>query len=129
MGSHLELHDSRVSRIEWVDKVVMIHFSHAHIHKSKGSPGRDPGTGWSQEAQLVLWEASVAGGLPPLPNTISDGFLEVGGIRHEGLPLPFRRKVDARLHLLFIDGSQAEIIGKRPTIVLLGTPIYLENYS
>jgi hypothetical protein len=29
--------------------------------------------------------------LPMLPNTISEGFLEVGGIRHEVIPLPFAR--------------------------------------
>lgn len=129
MRSGLELHDSRVSQIELVDGVAMIHFSHAYIHKSKGKPGRDPGTGWSQEAQLVIWGASASGPLPPLPNTISEGFLEVGGIRHELIPLPFRRKVGARLYLLFVDGVQAEIVGDKPLINLLGTPIYLEEFS
>ena len=129
MGSHLELHDSRVSRIEWVDKVVMIHFSHAHIHKSGGKSSHDLGSAWSREAGLILREAAATRPAPVLPNTIAEGYLEVGGIRHEGLPLPFKRKVDARLYLLFIDGSQAEIIGKRPTVVLLGAPIYLQNFS
>ena len=59
-----------------------VHFSHAYIHKSKGSPGRDHGTGWSQEALLVLSGVAACGPLPTLPNTISDGFLEVGGIKH-----------------------------------------------
>ncbi len=129
MGSHLELYDSRVNRINWADDVVMVHFSHAHIRKSKGKPGRDLGTSWSREAGLILREAAATGPLPTLPNTISEGYLEVGGIRHEDIPLPFKRKVDARLYLLFVDGGRVEIIGKRPTIVLLGTPIYLENYS
>ncbi len=129
MGSHLELYDSRVNRINWVDDVVMVHFSHAHIHKFKGKPGRDLGTSWSREAGLILREAAATGPLPTLPNTISEGYLEVGGIRHEDIPLPFKRKVDAKLYLLFVDGGQVEIIGKRPAIVLLGTPIYLENYS
>ena len=129
MSSHLELHDSRVSRIEWVDGVVMVHFSHAHIRKSQGKSGRDLGTSWSREVGLILREATATGPMPALPNTISEGYIEVGGIRHEDIPLPFQRKVDARLLLIFIDGAQVEIIGKRPTIVLLGTPIYLENYS
>ena len=129
MSSRLELHDSRVSRIELVDGAAMIHFSHAYIHKSKGKPGRDSGTGWSQEAELVLREATVSGPLPPLPNMISEGFLEVGGIRHEFIPLPFKRKVGARLYLLFVDGAQAEIVGEKPILELLGTPIYLEDVS
>ena len=107
----------------------MVHFSHAHIHKSKGSPGRDLGASWSREAGLILREAIAIGPMPALPNTISEGYLEVGGIRHEDIPLPFKRKVDAKLYLLFVDGGRVEIIGKRPTIVLLSTPIYLKGYS
>jgi len=129
MSSALELHDSRVSHIELAEGVATIYFSHAYVHKSKGKPGRDPGTGWSQEAELVLLEAAVSGPLPPLPNTIAEGFLEVGGIRHEPIPLPFKRKVKARLYLLFVDGTETEIVGNKPVIELLGTPIYLEDFS
>jgi len=125
----LELHDSRVSCIELLDGLAMIHFSHAYVHKSKGTPGRDSGTGWSQEAKLVLWGATASAPLPALPNTISEGFLEVGGIRHELIPLPFKRKVGAKLYLTFIDSVQTVIAGNRPLIELLGTPIYLEDFS
>ena len=127
MSNGLELHDSRVSRIEWVDDVAKICFSHACIHKSKGKPGKDPGTVWSNEAKLIMWHSAASGPLPALPNTISEGFLEVGGIRHELIPLPFRRKVGAKLYLQFADGAEIEIIGKRPQIELLGTPIFLED--
>jgi len=73
--------------------------------------------------------ATLSAPLPPLPNTISEGFLEVGGIRHELIPLPFKRKVGAKLYLTFVDGVQTEITGNRPSIELLGTPIYLEDFS
>lgn len=129
MSDALELHNSRVSHIEWMDGVVRVLFSLAYIHKSKGQPGSDPTTLWSQEAELVMLEAVASGPLPPLPNTIDEGFLEVGGIRHELIPLPFKRKVGARLQLQFADGAATEIIGKRPLIELLGTPIYLEDFS
>jgi hypothetical protein len=68
-----------------------------------------------------------SGPLPPLPNTIDEGFLEVGGIRHELIPLPFKRKVGARLKLQFADGAVSEILGRRPFIELLGAPIFLEE--
>ncbi len=129
MSSGLELHDSRVAYIELTDGIATIQFSHAYIHKSKGTPGRDRGTGWSQEAQLLLWEAAASAPLPSLPNTILEGFVEVGGIRHELIPIPFKRKVGAKLYLAFVDGSQIEITGKRPVLELLGTPIYLEDFS
>lgn len=129
MRSGLELHDSRVSQIEVRDGVATIFFSHAYIHKSKGAPGTDRGTGWSQEAQLVIFGVGTLGRVPSLPNTISEGFLEIGGIRHEILQLPFKRKVGARLYLVFTDGTGIEIIGERPFIELGGAPIYLDEFS
>jgi len=127
MRSGLELHDSRVSRIEWVNGDAVIHFSHAYIHKSKGSPGKDSGTAWSQEAQLVMQGASSELPLPLLPNTIAEGHLEVGGIKHEIIPLPFKRRVGAKLCLVFVDGTQMQIVGDKPFVELLGAPIYLED--
>lgn len=116
-----------MSHIDLSDGLATIYFSHAYIHKSTGTPGMDRGTGWSQEARLVLSEVATSGPLPVLPNTISEGFLEVGGIRHELIPLPFRRKVGARLYLIFVDGGQIEFMGKRPYIEFLGAAIYLED--
>lgn len=131
MSSALELHDSRVSRITCVNGRVVIHFSHAYIHKSKGTPGREPGTGWSQEAELVMEDATLSGPLPPLPlpNTIVEGFLEVGGVKHELIPIPFKRKVAAILRLTFTDGTGIEIVGQKPILELLGKAIYLEDFS
>ena len=130
MSNALELHDSRVSQIELLDGVATIYFSHAYIHKSKGRAGRDRGTAWSQAALLVLSEVQCHQPLQLiLPNTISEGFLEVGGIKHEIIPLPFKRKVGANLYFSFIDGTEIALSGIRPFLELLGTPIYLENFS
>lgn len=127
MKSGLELHDSRIDTLELFNGNAIVHFSHAYLHKSKGTPGRDPGTGWSQEALLLLSGVVDCAVLPVLPNTISEGYLEVGGIKHTVLPLPFKRKVDARLYLVFSDGTHLEIVGTRPIVELLGKPIYLED--
>ena len=127
MKAALELLDSRLDQIDLVDGGAIIHFSHAYIHKSAGTPGQDPGAGWSQEAQLVLASVSGSRVLPALPNTISDGYLEVGGIRHELIPLPFSRRGKATLSLVFVDGSQLEISGERPVVELSGTAKFLEN--
>ena len=119
-----------MSQIELLDGVATIYFSHAYIHKSKGRAGRDRGTGWSQAALLVLSEAQYH--QPSqliLPNTISEGFLEVGGIKHEIIPLPFKRKVGVSLYFSFIDGTEIALSGIRPFIELLGAPIYLEDFS
>ena len=129
MASALELYDSRVSRIDEANGIVSVHFSHAYIHKSSGAPGKSAGTGWSQEAVLTLFDVGALPELPPLPNTIAEGFLEVGGIRHELIPLPFKRKVGARLVLVFVDGAQIEIVGDMPVIELKGSAIFLEDFS
>ena len=129
MKSALELHDSRVDEVTVSGSEATVHFSHAYIHKSKGTPGRDPGTGWSQEALLVLSDVAVNGPLPTLPNTISDGFLEVGGVKRTLLILPFKSKAAARLHLVFADGGCLEIIGKRPAVELLGRAIFVEDFT
>lgn len=76
-----------------------------------------------------MGDAILSGPLPPLPNTIAEGSLEVGGIRHELIPIPFKRKVAARLRLMFADGTAIEIVGQGPFLELLGKPIYLEDCS
>jgi hypothetical protein len=129
LSSGLELYDSRVSQIELLDGVAAIYFSHAYIHKSKGTPGRSGGTGWSQAARLILSDVKDQQSLQlSLPSTIAEGYLEVGGIRHEIIPLPFKRKVGAKLYLSFSEGGELELVGSRPYIELLGAPIFLEDY-
>jgi hypothetical protein len=129
MSSGLELADSRVNYIAQDEGVVVVHFSFACIFRSKGKPGQDLGTEWGQEAELIFQNAELFGPLPPLPNSIADGYLEVGGIKHEVVPLPFQRKVRAKLNLMFVDGSEIEIVGDKPVIELLGKPIYLEDFT
>jgi hypothetical protein len=129
MSSGLELADSRVNYIAQEEGIVVVHFSFAYIYRSKGKPGRDPGTEWGQEAELIFQNAELSDPLPPLPNSIADGFLEVGGIKHEVVPLPFQRKVRAKLNLVFVDGSEIGIVGDKPVIELLGKPIYLEDFT
>ena len=129
MSSGLELADSRVSYLIHEDGIAVVHFSFAYIFKSKGKPGRDPGTGWSQEAELVFQDAKLSDPLPPLPNPIADGYLEVGGIKHEIIPLPFKRKVRATLNLVFVDDLELLIDGDKPILELLGKAIYLEDFT
>ena len=129
MSSALELHDSRVSDIDEADGIVRVFFSHAYIHKSSGAAGKSAGTGWSQEAVLTLFDVASYPERPPLPNTVHEGVLEVGGIPHEVIPLPFKRKVGARLALTFVDGTRIEIIGDKPVIELKGNAIFLEDFS
>ena len=130
MASGLELYESRISEIDISEGVATIYFSHAYILKSKGRPGRDSGAGWSQAARLILSEPENHGpGQWSLPSTIAEGYLAVGGIQHEVIPLPFRRKVVTRLHLFFREGGELNLLGSRSCIELLGSPIFLEDFT
>lgn len=124
MASGLDLFESRIDHIDVINGIVKIHFSHACIRKTKGKLGVDSGAAWSREAELMMREASIAS-VPALPNSIAEGFIEVGGIRHEMIPLPFQRKCGARLFLQFADGAEMEVIGEKPIVTLLGAAIYL----
>lgn len=129
MSSGLELYNSRVKHIARENGAVVIQFSVAYILKVRGIPGCDPGSEWSQEANVILEEATISGALPPLPNTIDDGFLEDDGTRHEVIPIPLNCKTKVRLFLRFIDNTEVEIAGTMPRIDLIGSPIFLEQIS
>jgi hypothetical protein len=127
MGSALDLYESRVSRLERAGDGVAVHFSHAYIHRTRGTPGRDPGTGWSQPAIIWLHRATAAGDLGALPANLQGGYLESGGARFELIPLPFQRRGPATLHLN-LDGVRAvTVVGERPSVALTGEPIFLED--
>jgi hypothetical protein len=121
----MELHESRISDIRVVDGRVWIHFSVAYIRKTKGRPMGETDSIWGQEAELVVDDAVMSSPLPALPNTIAEGFLEVGGVKHEMIPLPFKRRAGAILCLTFADGSELEVAGMRPILELYGQPIAL----
>jgi len=127
MSAALALHESRVSDIALAGGRARIYFSVAYVHRSKGRPGREPSSVWVQEAQLTVDDAVLSSPLPRLPNTIIEGFLEVGGVRHELLPLPFKRRREAILCVTFADGTEFEIAGCRPVLELAGNPMHVED--
>jgi hypothetical protein len=129
MGTVIDLCESRVSGIATEGRKARIFFSHACVRKSRGRPGQDPGTAWSQSAELIMQDANVPRVLPELPNAINAGALETGGVRYEMVPLPFTRRGEVVLDLTFTDGSVLHVTGHNPTIALLGPAVFLESTS
>lgn len=127
MQRTLQLFESHISFVDFWEGNATIFFSHAYIHKSKGRSGRDEGEVLSQAAELVLYDITVFGSLPTLPNTVSEGYLEVGGVKHDSLPLPFKRKKSGILSLTFVDGSTVAIAGQKPHLELIGRPTFLDK--
>lgn len=128
MSKGLELYQSRVSRVDREQGFVTIHFPHAYIYQAKGTPGRDPGTGWSQEVELLLDEALIDSATATLPNMIDDGYFEVDGERYDVIPLPLGEHDTGHLHLTFADGGELDVAGKHPIIKLIGKAKRLEEF-
>lgn len=128
MSKGLELYQSRVSHVNRDALRITIYFPHAYIYLAKGTPGRDPGSGWSQEVELLLDDVSITSATAHLPNMIDDGYLEVDGERYEVIPLPLGEHETAHLHLTFSDGSQLDVAGKHPVIKLIGKAKRLEDF-
>jgi hypothetical protein len=127
MHKALELYQARVSHVALMGDRAVVHFSVAYVHRSKGRPGRDPASVWVQEAELAFERAVLSSPLPALPNTIAEGFIDVGGIRHELIPLPFKRKGEAIFCATFADGAEFEIAGRAPVLELSGEPTLIET--
>lgn len=127
MSKGLELYQSRVSRIEREEERITIYFPHAYIYQAKGLPGRDPGTGWSQEVELSLDDALLQSATT-LPNMVDDGYFEVDGVQYDIIPLPLGEHETGHLHLTFFDGSQLDVAGKYPIIKLIGKAKRLEDF-
>ena len=133
MNQVLELHDSQVAIVRFDSAGSSIVFSHAYIHRSEREPGRDPGTGWSQRAELVIGEAAEIDLPRSWPCTIHDGSLELSGVVHDNvIPIPLAHAGSAKLQLNVADGDDnfksLEIIGYGAQLRLLGEARYIEEY-
>jgi hypothetical protein len=99
----LELHDTRLVSISEHDGTVRLRVS-AYVHVSTGRPGRDVGTGWSQELELAIAGAVIESRPTDLPMWILDGSLQIDGAPEELVALPLDRAGKIRLDLVGAEG-------------------------
>ncbi|MGO9446629.1 MAG: hypothetical protein ACLPXB_17925 [Thiobacillaceae bacterium] len=85
----LEFQDSRITSVSTNRGALALNFSAAYLHKSKGVPGLDAGTGWVQEAVLTFLGASSDGPIDIGEGWMIDGTLVAGGETMSCLPVPF----------------------------------------
>ena len=126
-SSAIEFHDSNVSDLWSEGENVLIRFAPAYVHRSKGTPCVDPGTGWTQDAMMVLSGAQLAGVCPPFPCMLSDGLVSLGNqVYNNCLPAPFVGVGDVKLSFVFTDGSTIHIIARELRLDLVGDPVFVE---
>jgi hypothetical protein len=126
----LEFHDSELSVLEIQGDSLTLHFAPAYVHRSKGTPGVDPGTGWTQNATVSLLGARLSGavrlGLPSL----ADGELTLGDHHSPGLlPAPASYVGPVTLMLVFLDDSRLWIRATELRSTLSGEPTYVEDFA
>ena len=85
LNSKIELHDSMAEKFSQENGRITLTFSEAYVHKSKGRPGVDPGTGWWQPLEMRFEDASYFGTLPEFPEEISTGILTINGQSYDNM--------------------------------------------
>jgi hypothetical protein len=126
MSSAIDLNDSRVNRIALEQGIARVEFSHVYRYTSRGRPGVDPGSEFTQPVALFLHDAQMHGQPPQLPATVLEGCLEHGGRRDDLLAMPFLRRGPATLELRFEDGSTVRLTGQAPRVITQGPARFLE---
>jgi len=129
VNSAIELHDSVIGSIEPDGCWGVVSFTPAYFHWSEGQPGVDMGTGWVQDAKLWIGDAVVAGELPDLPCSITDGDLSLGLHAYPNdIPVPLDRHDIVELRVAFYPGCEIQIRGTSIRLELLGEPRYVEEF-
>ncbi len=128
MNAAIEFHDSKLLGIDETGGAVILRLS-AYVHRSTGQPGRDAGTGWSQQVELVF-----AGGvvehrpteLPPF--TLEDGQV-TGGIEQDGeIPVPVSIPAAVRFDGHGLYGERLVVSGIRLEVRATGEAVYVESF-
>jgi hypothetical protein len=130
----IELHDSQLASIKFVAGQAVVLFSHAYVYRSLGEPGKDPGSGWSQRAELSFRESPEVRLPESWPCNITDGRLRLGDAvydNHIPIPLNHQGNVALELELIDCDGefTVIELTGNYPRLKLLGEAQYVEEFS
>ncbi len=128
LNSLIEIHDSVLTSVETQGKRVRLSFE-AYIHKSKGVPGVDPGTGWVQNVVLTIEDASCEGKFQSVPCDLTNGSLEINGEHMSNeIPIPLDRSGKIVLTLLAKwTGEKLIARGARISLELLGEAQYVEE--
>jgi len=121
----IEFHDSEFRAMRLDARLVRVRLS-AYVHASKGKPGRDAGTGWIQECELLIHAPRIEGFLPA-GTILADGSLCIDERLYDGLvPIPFEASGAIQLQFQGEAGS-LKIMGNRMSLIALGEPKFVED--
>jgi len=129
MNSVIEIHDSDVETVSSADGKAVLCFSSVYIHKSHGTPGVDPGTGWVQQARLTIAGGIIKSTLPLFPSELLGGYLRLGdSVLDNEIPIPLNFQGDTELHLESWNDKFILVSGSGAELELIGEPTYVEDF-
>jgi len=126
----IEIHDSTLDAISVRDGEAVLHFRRAYIHESEGTPGLDAGSGWVQEARLLIRDAVVTSSFSKFPaDLLLGGQITLGNaVLSNVIPIPLNRKEFVELCLESSNDEAVSITGSSAELELIGEPQYVEEF-
>ena len=127
----IEIHDSVLAAVSFLQGEARLHFSSVYIHQSEGVPGRDAGTGWVQKAVLHIHDARVEGSFSEFPVDLTHGQIQMGdNVLDNEIPVPLRHKgaFELRLQAMWQGQVTVSFTGSGAELELLGEPVYVEEF-
>lgn len=127
MHSAIDLLYSRYSGAHWVGPDLHLALAAAYLLKSSGEPGVDPGSAWTQEAELVLYGAAIESqeDMHGAAN-IRAARIELDGAEHDLIPLPLIAQA-ARIEMHFDHGGHLRANAGRLSVHFFGRPLFVEE--
>jgi hypothetical protein len=124
----IEFHDSTLERITNDGECIVIRLAPAYVYHSEGTPGRDPGEGWVQDAQLYVRAGTLSGDLSGMPCDLWGGDLYLNDEAFDLLPVPFDRQGAIVLDLECMSaGERIHIEGTALRVEMSGEAEYVEQ--
>lgn len=129
INTAIELHDSTLIAVRELDQIAVVELI-ACLHESEGQPGRNHGTVWRQNVQIMIAHANVIPNLISLPDNIADGMLVLGGETIENVfPVPQTFDGDCCIRLDFANDKQLVINGNRIQVTVHGDRQFKETFQ
>ncbi len=125
----IEIHDSKLAGITAKDRDVVLHLEPAYVHQSEGEPGVAKGTGWVQDIDIVISDATVESSISEIPVDLWDGSFSVGDdCRENIIPLPLAVSDAVTLVFITIRDERLVVRGTGALTVPRGDLRYVEEY-
>lgn len=131
MSEHaaIEIHDSTLVQLEYKEN-TLIATLRAYVHRSKGIPGVDPGSGWIQAVEIRLVRGHATGDVAEMPIELYDGRLVIDGQTFDNMvPLPYEFGGSVRLELEGANNLAVVLEGDAVAVVPRSAPEYVEDFK